>query len=257
MSYKDERGIINAEIIITKEFVMKPIILITGGISSSVTGKPQWALNHSYHERLVEAGAIPMMALSPECVEEYADLADGLLLSGGRDVEPQRYHRETKFDSVVTDPKRDEFEWALIKAFEAKKKPIFGICRGLQTMNTYFGGTLYQDIPSELGGNHSGGVNHMLKMKADSILGNLFGESMVINSYHHQAIETLAPGFVATAWSDAGGHEIVEAIEHETLPYFAVQWHPESMAGTETNPVECVDSKPIFHYFVEQCRSKE
>ena len=233
---------------------MKPIILITGGISLSITGKPQWALNHTYHERITEAGGVPMMALSPNCVEEYAELADGLLLSGGKDVEPALYGREKKFENVVTDPKRDELEWALIKAFAEKGKPIFGICRGLQTMSTYFGGTLYQDIPSELGGNHSGGVNHDLKIGKGSILGHLFGESMVINSYHHQAIENLAPGFVATAWSDAGGNEIVEAIEHEVLPYWAVQWHPESMSGKTTNPVECVDSLPMFVYFVEQCK---
>lgn len=233
---------------------MKPIILITGGISFSVTGKPQWALNHSYHERITEAGGVPMMALSPECVDVYAELADGLLLSGGRDVGPQRYNQEKKYDSVVTDPMRDELEWALVKAFEAKKKPIFGICRGIQTMNTYFGGTLYQDIPTELGGNHSGGVNHDLKMKEDSILGKLFGESMVINSYHHQVIDKIAPNFVPTAWSDAGGHEIIEAIEHESLPYWGVQWHPESMSGETTNPVECVDSLPMFVYFIKQCK---
>lgn len=233
---------------------MKPIILITAGINFSVTGKPQWALNHTYHERITEAGGIPMMALSPLCVEEYAEIADGLLLSGGKDVDPKLYNREVKFDTVVMDPKRDELEWALVKAFVEKGKPIFGICRGVQTMNTYFGGTLYQDIPAELGGNHSGGVNHVLNMKKDSILGSMFGESMVINSYHHQVIEDLAPGFVATAWSDAGGHEIIEAIEHETLPYWGVQWHPESMSGDVTNPVECVDSAPIFKFFVEQCK---
>ena len=75
---------------------------------------------------------------------------------------------------------------------------------------------------------------------------------MVINSYHHQVIEKIAPGFVATAWSDAGGHEIIEAMEHETCPIWGVQWHPESMSGTETNPVECVDSLPMFIHFVDQ-----
>lgn len=233
---------------------MKPIILITGGTSFSITGKPQWALNYSYHERIADAGCIPIMALNGQCVEAYAEIADGLLLSGGKDVDPKLYNRETKFESVVTDPKRDELEWALVKAFADKKKPIFGICRGIQTMNTYFGGTLYQDIPTELGGDHSKGVNHMLKIKEDSILGEMFGKSMLINSYHHQVIEDLAPGFAATAWSNAGGHEIIEAIEHESLPCWGVQWHPESMSGDVTNPVECVDSMPIFKYFVEQCK---
>ena len=233
---------------------MKPIILITAGTASSITGKPQWALNYSYHERITEAGGIPMMPLNVQCVEEYADMADGLLLSGGKDVDPKLYNRETKFESVVTDPNRDEFEWALVKAFAERNKPIFGICRGVQTINAYFGGTLYQDIPTELGGNHSGGVNHELNMKAESVLGRLFGESMVINSYHHQVIEEVAPGFVPTAWSDAGGHAIIEAIEHETRPIWGVQWHPESMSGKVTNPKECMDSAPMFQYFVNQCK---
>lgn len=233
---------------------MKPIILITAGSNISPTGKEQWALNHTYHERITEAGGIPMMALNVECAEAYAEIVDGLLLSGGRDVDPALYNQETKFDNVVTDPKRDELEWALVKAFVAKKKPIFGICRGIQTLNTYFGGTLYQDIPTELGGDHSGGVNHDLKIAKESVLGQLFGESMLINSYHHQVIDQVAPGFVATAWSDANGHEIVEAIAHETLPYWGVQWHPEGMSGKDTNPVNCVDTAPMFRYFVEQCK---
>ena len=232
---------------------MKPIILITAGSNISPTGKAQWALNHTYHERITEAGGIPMMALNVECAEAYAEIADGLLLSGGCDVAPALYNQEVKFDNVVTDPKRDELEWALVKAFAAKKKPIFGICRGIQTLNTYFC-TLYQDIPSELGGNHSGGVNHDLKIAKESVLGKMFGEYMLINSYHHQVIDQVAPGFVATAWSDADGHEIVEAMEHESLPYWGVQWHPEGMSGQDTNPVDCVDTAPIFRYFVEQCK---
>ena len=233
---------------------MKPIILITAGSNISPTGKEQWALNHEYHERITEAGGVPMMALNVECAEMYAEIADGLLLSGGRDVDPALYNQEVKYENVVTDPKRDELEWALVKAFAAKNKPIFGICRGIQTLNTYFGGTLYQDIPSELGGNHSGGVNHDLKIAKDSVLGKLFGEYMFINSYHHQVIDQVAPGFVPTAWSDANGNEIVEAIEHETLPYWGVQWHPEGMSGKTTNPVECVDTAPMFCSFVEQCK---
>ena len=77
---------------------------------------------------------------------------------------------------------------------------------------------------------------------------------MEINSYHHQALDTLGNGLVATAWSDAGGRAIVEAIEHESLPIWSVQWHPERMTGSATNPENCVDSFPIFQYFVNQCK---
>ena len=121
-------------------------------------------------------------------------------------------------------------------------------------MNVFFGGTLYQDIPDQLGGNHAAGVNHDAKIKKDSTLGRMFGESMLINSYHHQGVDALGEGLVATAWSDANGHELIEAIEHESLPVWSVQWHPERMTGPVTNPTECVDSMPIFEHFIEQCK---
>ena len=199
-------------------------------------------------------GGLPILAVDNCCAEESADLADGLLLTGGKDVDPKLYGQDLKYDFVIMDEKRDEQEMALIKEFVKRKKPIFGICRGVQVLNVYFGGTLYQDIPDQLGGEHSKGVNHPLKIKKDSILGNMFGESLVINSYHHQALDKLGEGLTATAWSDSNGHEIVEAVEHDSLPVWAVQWHPERMTGPVTNPENCVDSIPMFEYFVNQCK---
>lgn len=155
---------------------------------------------------------------------------------------------------LLRDPLRDDLEWKLIKAFVDRKKPIFGICRGVQVLNAYFGGTLYQDIPDELGGEHAKGVCHPVTLKKDSILGRLFGESLEINSYHHQALKDLGKDLTAVAWSDANGHSIVEAVEHVSLPIWAVQWHPERMTGPVTNPENCVDSLPIFQYFMDQCR---
>lgn len=233
---------------------MKPIILITGGSAAAANGTPQWALNRNYAEMIRRAGGIPILAIDDEVLEEYAEMADGLLLSGGKDVATNLYGQEKKFDNILTDDARDDLEWKLLDVFVKTKKPIFGICRGVQVMNAYFGGTLVQDIPAQMGGEHSKGVNHEIEIKKDSILGELFGESMLINSYHHQGLDEVAEGFVATAWSDAGGHKLVEAIEHESLPYWSVQWHPERMSGPVTNPVDCVDSMPIFEYFVNQCK---
>lgn len=233
---------------------MKPLILLTGGTGAAANGTPTWTLNQNYAENIRRAGGLPILAVNNDCAEEYADLADGLLLSGGKDVATELYHQEQKYDFVITDPQRDDLEWKLIKAFTDRKKPIFGICRGIQVLNVYFGGTLYQDIPDQLSGDHAKGVCHPATLKKDSILGGLFGESMEINSYHHQALDTLGNGLVATAWSDAGGRAIVEAIEHESLPIWSVQWHPERMTGPVTNPENCVDSFPIFQYFVNQCR---
>lgn len=235
---------------------MKPIILISGGSAAAANGTPQWALNRDYAERIEKAGGIPMLALTEGSAEAYAELADGLLLSGGKDVQPKLFGQETMYDFVLTDVPRDDLEWKLMKAFLDKKKPIFGICRGFQVMNVYFGGTLFQDIPDQLGGDHAKGVNHMIEMKKDSILGQLFGESMLINSYHHQGVDKLGEGLIATAWSDANGHKLIEAIQHESLPVWSVQWHPERMSGEKTNPVNCVNAMPIFEYFINQCKNK-
>lgn len=233
---------------------MKPIILITGGSAAAANGTPQWALNRNYAERIEKAGGIPILALSEEEAEAYAELADGLLLSGGKDVQPHLFGQELMYDFVITDIPRDDLEMKVLKAFVDKKKPVFGICRGVQVVNVFFGGTLFQDIPDQLGGDHSKGVNHMIDIKKDSILGGLFGESLLINSYHHQGLDGLGKGLVATAWSDAGGHSLVEAVEHESLPVWAVQWHPERMTGGDTNPADCVDSMCMFEYFVNQCK---
>lgn len=169
-----------------------------------------------------------ILAVNNDCAEEYADLADGLLLSGGKDVEPKLYGQEKMFDFVITDPQRDDLEYKIIKAFVDRRKPIWGICRGIQILNVYFGGTLTQDIPTQLGGDHSKGVCHQVTLKKDSILGNLYGESMEVNSYHHQALDkprrrSLRPSHGA----ESNGHTFTEAVQHETLPIWSVQWHPE------------------------------
>ena len=233
---------------------MKPLILLTGGTGAAANGTPTYALTMNSAENIRRAGGLPLLAVDNDCAAEYAEFADGLLLSGGKDVATELYGQETKYDFVLTDPKRDDLEMGLIKEFIRLGKPIFGICRGIQVLNVYFGGTLYQDIPDQLGGEHSKGVCHPVKLKEDSILGRMFGASMEINSYHHQALDALGKGLVATAWSDAGGHEIVEAVEHESLPIWSVQWHPERMTGPVTNPAHCADSLPIFDYFVNQCK---
>ncbi|MBQ1188942.1 MAG: gamma-glutamyl-gamma-aminobutyrate hydrolase family protein, partial [Lachnospiraceae bacterium] len=221
---------------------------------AAANGTPQWSINRNYAEMIAKAGGIPILAINDDVIAEYAEIADGLLLSGGKDIATNLYGQEQKFDNIFVDEARDIQEWKLLDAFVPTKKPIFGICRGVQVMNAYFGGTLIQDIPGQLGGDHSKGVNHEIEIKKDSILGQLFGESMLINSYHHQGLENIADGFIATAWADAGGNKLVEAIEHESLPYWSVQWHPERMSGPVTNPVDCKDSFPIFEYFVNQCK---
>lgn len=234
---------------------MKPLILITGRTSIAKNGTPQWALNRDYSEMVTRAGGLPIIVANINVINDYVKIADGLLLSGGNDISTHLYGQEKLFNNIFIDKARDNLEWKLLEAFLPTKKPIFGICRGLQILNAYFGGTLYQDIPSQIGGEHSKGVNHDITIKRDSILGNLFGESMLVNSYHHQGIDTLAKGFIPTAWSQAGEQQLIEAFEHESLPIWAVQWHPERMGGSFIrNPKNGINSLPMFEFFINQCK---
>lgn len=196
-------------------------------------------------------------AVGAEAVAEYPAKIDtgydGLLLCGGADVDPRYYGEETD-GSVGIDAERDENELALLRAYVLAGKPVFGICRGHQLINIFFGGSLYQDIPErELHGRgETGDGRHEITALPDSILGELYCENFYVNSAHHQAVKTLGEGLRATAWWDG---KYAEAIEHTTLPIFGVQWHPERMCLGEKR-VDTVSGLPIFEYFVSVCQKK-
>ena len=127
----------------------------------------------------------------------------------------------------VSGQARDAYEIALLCAFLAAGKPIFGICRGMQLINVLLGGTLWEDLPMELANDaHMDGQMHEIVMREDSWLFPLFGEHFGVNSYHHQACRCLASGLVASAHAPDG---LIEAFCHERLPIYGVQWHPERM----------------------------
>ncbi len=193
--------------------------------------------------------------LGAEVVAEYLPAIDtqydGLILCGGSDVDP-KYYNETINGSKDIDKERDENEFALLKAYIDAGKPIFGICRGFQLINIYFGGTLHQDIKeADLHKriNEKDSV-HSITADEDSIVGRLYGKNVSINSAHHQALKDLGKELKATAyWQD----KYIEAIEHTELPIFAVQWHPErtcfSMARNDT-----CDGSKLFEYFIKLCK---
>ena len=199
-----------------------------------------------YEEAVIALGAEPTAKYLPEIDDGY----DGLILCGGVDVDPARYGEELD-GSVDVDVKRDEVEYALIKAYLDAGKPILGICRGHQILNVYFGGSLHQDIP-EVAEHRQKGEDkiHGVTASPDSILGRLYGESFNVNSVHHQALKALGEGFRATAdWQG----QYVEAIEHVTLPIFSVQWHPERICFR--NKREGVsDGAEIIKYFIDLCK---
>jgi len=156
----------------------------------------------------------------PKCI----DCFEGLLILGGYDVDPQLYGEDYCHAANTIDAPRDELDLALIKLFIAQKKPIWGICRGIQVINVALGGTLVQDLPDERRLDHGNGIMHTVNHAPYTLARELWGAMSVVNSFHHQAIDRLAPGLIAASVCEDG---VIEAIEHETLPIFAVQWHPE------------------------------
>jgi len=170
---------------------------------------------------------------------------DILLLTGGEDVAPWRYGAEASPKLGGVNEGRDACEFAVLKVAAEMKKPTFGTCRGVQVINAFFGGTLWQDIPSEIVGarnhrytNPETGLAHVIKIDSKSRLRKILGvDTAWVNSYHHQAVQRLAPGFRIAALSDDG---IVEAIECDSLPVVGVQFHPEAMIQRDS---QCIFKK--------------
>ena len=182
----------------------------------------------------------------------------GLLLTGGEDVNPARYGKGNELSKCEEiDNYRDSIEFALIKKAVALKMPVFGICRGEQILNVAMGGTLFTDIPTDVGttvihrsSTGTAGCPHLVKIDKNSVLFSLTGITRdTVNSYHHQAIDKIAPGFRITAYSENGVAEAMERIAPEGKPFMmAVQWHPEKA----TQKPEL--SKPLGDNFMKHVR---
>ena len=171
---------------------------------------------------------------------EEAERCSGLLLPGGGDIEPWRYGQQER-GSRDRDPARDQAEWTLLERFTGRKRPVLGICRGLQVVNVFFGGTLHQDLSEHCA---IGGQDRLHLVKtADALLGTLYGRSTVVNSAHHQAVDRLGSGLQAVQWAPDG---VVEGALHRSLPVWAVQWHPERLEL----------GMRLMGAFVERCRQE-
>lgn len=176
---------------------------------------------------------------------------DGLILCGGNDIDPSRYHEQID-GAVNIDRDRDEVEFALLKAYIDAGKPVMGICRGFQLINIFFGGSLYQDLPeTHLHTNKTDFyITHSVTAVGNSIVGKAYGASFSVNSSHHQAVKALGEGLRATAfWED----KYIEAYEHKSLPIFGVQWHPERMCFGQKRD-DTVDGSELFKRFITMCK---
>lgn len=223
--------------------------LIGVSCSRSMSGATQLAT--TYTEAVARAGGIAVVLPTvPDAARAEALLGvlDGLILSGGEDVQPGWYGEEVWNETVYVDSLRDRSDSLLARAALASGKPVLAICRGAQLMNVVLGGSLYQDLPTQFGTAvaHGGGVEHRIGLEPGSVLAGLYGtDSLTVNSYHHQAVKDVAPGVKITARSADG---LPEAFE--TGRVWAVQFHPEKMLQQGDN-----SWISLFGAFVERCGS--
>jgi len=199
-------------------------------------------IRREYGKAIKQAGGQPLFVDSSIDPAVVAHICDGVIISGGYDIEPVLYNEEKKSDEQMEPIERTQWERRLIEACDAEEVPILGICYGNQLLNIHYGGTLYQDIATELGshldhGSSSAAAIHDVTFK-DEMLGFKKGQVMPSTARHHQAVRTLAPGFTATAFADDG---VIEAIEGRG--HYGVQWHPES---DDT-------ALSVYGAFIEEC----
>jgi len=209
------------------------------GVVRTWDGADRTGVNSAYVQALLAAGGVPLILsplMEPALAARALDGIDGLILTGGEDIHPAWYHAEPHPQLSPPSRERDLLELALFAVARQRELPILGICRGIQLINVALGGTLFQDLPSE----RSGAVNHRpegardvrshrVRLTPCSRAAEALGQTAItVNSSHHQGIKDLAPGLIASGWTD---DNLIEAAESEpAAPWLlAVQWHPEEM----------------------------
>ena len=215
-----------------------PLIGLTTSHTTSQSGLSQISVTEAYVRALLRAGAAPLLipiGLSESALQDILHRLDGILFTGGGDVNPERYASQMHPLVDDVDPERDSTEIQLIRYAMQEQIPFLGICRGLQVINVAMGGTLYEDIldqrPNSIRHQYSPGwprsyLAHDVKLVDRSRLVEILDDNTVsVNSFHHQGIRELGKRLQATAFAPDG---VIEAIELPGHPFaIAVQWHPE------------------------------
>lgn len=232
--------------------------LVVGIVDSCPTAKVV-RVGHAYVKAVENAGFVPTVLPYTQdkgTVKKLLEDVDILLFIGGEDVAPERYSAPRSPELGRVNLERDEFEFKLLEEAKSMKLPMFGICRGCQIINVFFGGTLHQDIPSEITPRSEAKVlhratektakpiRHSVSVKQGSRLEAVVGPGdLTVNSYHHQSVKDLAPGFVVSAVAEDG---VVEAIESIDYPAAAVQFHPERILADDDRDFELARLGEIF-----------
>lgn len=226
---------------------MKPLVAVTTTVvpEAGPYQRPQVTLYAIYLDVLERVGLGSVLltpAHSLETLPALLDRCDGLVLTGGEDVDPARYGESPLPGLGLVNPERDEMEFAALRLALERRLPILAICRGCQLLNVAFGGTLYQDLPTQ----RPGGVRHRQREAwekrthvADVVRGSLLSkivesDRLLINSFHHQGIKDVGEGLEVVAVAEDG---TVEALEAPSYPWvLGVQWHPERHEAVAPEP---------------------
>lgn len=228
------------------------LLIMEGGM---FPGLERDYVNRDYSESITLAGGVPLILTvqeDEEAIRSQIERVDGLVLSGGYDMDPLLYGEEPMWEQGFVYSKVDQFYITVIKLARELGKPILGICKGIQAVNVALGGTLYQDLKKQVPEcmKHSQSSlrqygSHRVQIVKDSFLGECLPEETVINSFHHQAVKDVAAGLRVTATAADGVIEGVESTEGSFIA--AVQWHPEMMASHGNK-----EMIGLFEHFVEK-----
>lgn len=223
----------------------KPIIGITGDVENG-----KCSVKTVYADAVYNAGAHPVLLLptpAKDKIKKISRAIDALLIPGGRDVDPTFYGGKMNKSVKPVSAGRFYFEKTLLKEIMKLKKPVFGICYGMQFLNVICGGTLYIDLPGRKSNPVNHGAGHIIELYNRSKLYYILGRrEIAVNSTHHQGIKKLGKGLTASACSQ---DSLIEAIELRNYPYFVgVQWHPERLSDKY--------SRMLFKSFVGSIKIK-
>lgn len=200
-------------------------------------------LTQNYENALYALGACPYTSLHVPKITCY----DGLLLPGGGDIDPKLFG-QLNCGSRTIDPVLDRLQLAILHAFVLSQKPILGICKGMQLINIYFGGDIYQHLDAYQTHQYDGWDQvHETTACKNSIFYTLYGEHFTVNSAHHQGVHSPGRNICYTQHCTDG---VVEGLVHNYLPILGVQWHPERMCFHHQRP-DTVDGSLLLSYFLK------
>jgi putative glutamine amidotransferase len=234
---------------------VRPVIGINCNYGVKKGSQPRYYVDRAYCTAVELEGGLPIL-LPTACIEgdhaeAYLGMLSGLVISGGTDVDPSRYGQELHPTTQLVVPEKEEFDLRLVKGALEMDMPVMGICYGEQLLNICLGGSLFQDMPSDLDAilehNDPPGGYHKVLIEKDTILYRLLGvDAMDTNSIHHQSVDRLGDGLRACARTEDGVVEAVESERHRFV--LGIQWHPERV-------VDLPLGRRLFSGFMKEARA--